>query len=321
MRLGLLSTAKINGETIRAAAESDRVELVAVASRDESTAAAYAREHGLERAHGSYEALLEDDEVDAVYVSLPNGLHHEWSLRALRAGKHVLCEKPYSRRPADVEEAYDVAAAAGLVLLEGFMYRHHPQTRRVQQLVGEGAIGALRSVRATFGFVLDDLANVRALSELDGGALMDVGCYCISGARLLAGEPVRVSGEQVVGSTGVDMAFYGTLRHAGDVISQIEASFVAPRRQRLEAIGSEGMLVVDAPWRADWAGELVLVRGDSTETLTVERANPYRLQLENLADAIEGKAEPLLGRADALGQARTLDALYRAAQSGAAVTL
>ncbi|MCP9486066.1 MAG: Gfo/Idh/MocA family oxidoreductase [Gaiellaceae bacterium MAG52_C11] len=321
MRLGLLSTARINGEVIRAAATTDRVEVVAVASRDGAKAHAYAREHGLERAHVGYEALLADDAIDAVYISLPNGLHHEWSLRALAAGKNVLCEKPYSRHPAEVEGAFDAAAAADLVLMEGLMYRHHPQTRRVQELVAGGAIGALRAVRATFSFALHDLANARALPELDGGALMDVGCYCVSGARLLAGEPQRASAERVLGSTGVDMALYGTLRHAENVVSQLEASFVASRRQRLEAVGSDGTLVVEAPWRADWGGDVVLRRDGSTETVPVEQADAYRLQLENFADAIEGKADPLLGRADALGQARALAALSEAAQQGGVVTL
>jgi len=321
LRLALLSTARINGEILRAAATTDRVDVVAVASRNGAKAQAYEREHRLERSHASYDALLEDDNVDAVYVSLPNGLHHEWSLRALVAGKHVLCEKPYSRRPAEVEEAFGLATRAGRVLMEAFMYRHHPQTQKVRDLVEGGAIGELRAVSAAFSFSLDDLSNVRAQPELDGGALMDVGCYCVSGVRLLAGEPERVSAEQVLGSTGVDMALYGTLRHADGVVSQIAASFLAPRSQRLEAVGSEGAVVAEAPWRVDWGGKLVVTRGDSSEIVPVEPADAYRLQLDNFAAAIEGRAEPLLGRADALGQARTIWALYRAAESGSAVTV
>jgi D-xylose 1-dehydrogenase (NADP+, D-xylono-1,5-lactone-forming) len=319
VRLGLLSTARINGEILRAAATSDRVEVVAVASRDGAVAQAYAREHGVARAHAGYDALLADDGVDAVYVSLPNGLHHEWTLRALAAGKHVLCEKPYTRHPEEVEEAFDAADAAGLVLTEGFMYRHHPQTRRVADLVAGGAIGELRAVKATFSFPLRDLSDARARPELDGGALMDVGCYCVSGARLLAGEPERVLAEQVTGETGIDLAVYGTMRHAGDVVSQLEASFDAPRRQRLEVVGSEGTITLQAPWRADWGGELAVSRDGATELVSVEQADAYRLELENLADAIEGTGELLLGRADALGQARAIAALYRAAELGSAV--
>lgn len=321
LRLGLLSTAKINREILAAAADSGRVDVVAVGSRDEARAQSYAAEHGIPRAHGSYEALLDDGEVDAVYISLPNGLHHPWTMHALAAGKHVLCEKPYSRRPADVEEAYAAAGRAGLVLMEAFMYRHHPQTAEIARLVREGAIGAPVAARATFTFPLRDLTDVRARPELDGGALMDVGCYCVSGARLLAGEPVSVVAEQVTGPTGIDMAFYGTLRFADDVVAQFEASFVAPRRQYLEVVGEDGALVAQAPWRIDWPGELQLVRDGAVEAVDVAQANSYRLQLENLADAVGGAAPPLLGRDDALGQARTIEALYRSAEVGAAVVL
>jgi predicted dehydrogenase len=319
LRWGLISTARINDQILAAAAESDRAEIVAVGSRDSSRAESYAAEKGIPRSHGSYEALLADTEVDAVYVSLPNGMHHEWSLRALAAGKHVLCEKPYTRHPHEVEEAWDAADAAGLVLMEAFMYRHHPQTLRVQELVDSGAVGRLRALRATFSFPLRDLGNVRALPELDGGALMDVGCYCVSGARLLAGEPLHVRAEQVIESTGVDMALYGTMRHDRDVVSQFEASFVAPVRQRLEAVGEDGELVVESPWRVDMPGDVRLVRDGEVETLPMPTANSYTLELENMADAVAGAAPQLLGREDALGQARAIEALYRSADQGVRV--
>ena len=199
MRLGLLSTARINDAILAAAAESDRVDVVAVASRDGERARLYADEHGIARAHGSYEALLEDSDVDAIYVSLPNALHHEWTMSALEAGKHVLCEKPYSRDPADVEQAFATARSAGLVLMEAFMYRHHPQTHAIAALVRDGALGKLLSVRSTFTFPLASLTDVRARPELAGGALMDVGCYCVSGSRLIAGEPVSVFGTETKG--------------------------------------------------------------------------------------------------------------------------
>ena len=322
IRLGLLSTANINLEILGGAAGTDRVEIAAVGSRDGAKAQAYATEHGIERAHGSYEALLEDSDVDAVYISLPNGMHHEWTMRALAAGKHVLCEKPYTRYPAEAEEAYDAADAAGLVLMEAFMYRHHPQTATIQRLVAEGAVGRLVAVKAIFSFALTDLTNVRALPELEGGALMDVGCYVISGSRVVAGEPVSALAEQVTGETGVDMAVYGTLRFPDDVVSQIEASFRAPRRQYLEVVGEGGVLRAFAPWRVDWAGDLVLEReGGSSEVVPVEQANSYTLQLENLAAAVAGEAPALLGRADAVAQARVIEALYRSADTRAAVEL
>jgi predicted dehydrogenase len=194
VRWGLLSTARINRLVLAGARESDRVDVVAVASRDRARAEEYARENGIERAYESYEALLADPDVEAVYISLPNSLHVEWSIRALQAGKHVLCEKPLSRRRAEVEEAFDVAERAGLALMEAFMYRHNPQTARLKELVEQGAIGRLRLIRATFSFPLTDAENIRLDPALDGGGLMDVGCYCVSGSRLLAGEPREVFG-------------------------------------------------------------------------------------------------------------------------------
>ena len=180
VRFGLLSTAPINAELVGAARRSGLAEVVAVASRDRARAAAHAREHGIPRAHGGYDALLADPDVEAVYVSLPNALHAEWSTRALEAGKHVLCEKPFSRHPDEVERAFDAAERAGRWLTEGLTSRHNLQAPRVVELVEGGAIGELRALTATFTFDLDDPGNTRMRSELGGGALMDVGCYCVS---------------------------------------------------------------------------------------------------------------------------------------------
>ena len=198
VRWGFLSTAHINDRLLSGAADSDRVDVIAVASRDAARAEAYARERGMERAYGTYEELLADPDVEAVYISLPNSLHVEWSIRALKAGKHVLCEKPLSRRAEDVERAFDAADRADRLLMEAFMYRHNPQTAKLVELVSGGAVGRLRLVRAAFSFRLADADNVRLNASLDGGGLMDVGCYCVSGLRLLGGEPEQVYGEQVI---------------------------------------------------------------------------------------------------------------------------
>ena len=318
VRLGLLSTARSTDPLLRGAADTDAVEVVAVGSRDAGRAEAYARERGLARAHGSYESLLGDPELDAVYVALPNALHAEWAVRALEAGKHVLVEKPFSARPDAVEAAFAVAERSGLVLAEAFMYRHHPQTARVAALVREGAIGRLRSIRARFAFLLGDRANIRAVRELGGGALLDLGCYCVSGARLLAGEPERVQAEAVP-LAAVDGAFHGTLRFRGDVVAQFEASFLAPLGQRLEAAGEEGELVVEAPWRQDWGGDVLLRRGGEVERVEIPQANAYTRELEDFAGAIRGERAPLLGREDAVGQARALAALLEAAATGRSV--
>jgi D-xylose 1-dehydrogenase (NADP+, D-xylono-1,5-lactone-forming) len=319
VKWGLLSTALINEAILAGAAETSDVDVIAVASRDEERARSYADEHGLERSYGSYEGLLADPDVEAVYVSLPNSLHVEWTLKALESGKHVLVEKPFSKHPDQVEEAFNRADAADLVLSEGFMWRHHPQTRRLVELIDEGVAGRIRVVRTTFAF---DLATERGTGDtrfdpaLDGGALMDVGCYCISGLRLVAGEPVRARGEQVVGPSGVDVVFTGALAFADGILGHFDCGFVVPRRAGLEVVGEEATIVVPDPFTPRTLGIDVLRPGSEPERIAIEPANSYRLELENVNAAIRGEAPLLLGREDALGQARTIDQLYRSAGAG-----
>jgi predicted dehydrogenase len=252
--------------------------------------------------------------VEAVYISLPNSLHHPWTLRALAAGKHVLCEKPYSRRPAEVAAAFDAADRAGLVLSEAFMWRHHPQARKAVDLVAE--VGELQTVRATFSFVIASQDDIRLRPDLDGGSLMDVGCYCVSGARLLVGqEPDLVYGMQVTGPSGVDVRFTGLLHFPDGPIAEFTCGFEADHRG-LEAIGSEGSFRFIDPWQSHPA---TLVQ-HGTE-VHFDDADPYQLELEDMGRAIRGGRPPLLGRSDALGQARAIDALYRSAAAGTAIRL
>jgi predicted dehydrogenase len=309
VKWGIISTALINEKVIPGAHASPKVDLVAVASRDQARADAYAKEWEIERAYGSYEALLEDPEIDAVYIPLPNTMHVDWSIRALEAGKHVLCEKPMSRSEADVNAAFDAADNAGRLLMEAFMYRHNPQTKRLKELVDEGAIGELRLVRAAFSYGLYDKDNIRLRADVEGGALMDVGCYCVSGSRLLGGEPETFYGRAWFGPTGTDWVFAGVLGFPGDVIATFDCGTALPERDELEAIGSEGSLFVDDPWHCKNPG-IELRRNGNVERIDLELADSYRLELENLSDAIRGEGEPLLGREDALGQARTLGALH-----------
>ena len=319
MRLGLLSTARINEKLAAGAQLVDEVELSAIASRDLARAEAQAAELGIERAHGSYEELLADPEVDAVYISLPNSLHVEWSIRALEAGKHVLCEKPMARSVEQVERAFDAAESAGRVLAEAFMWRHHPQARRLAELVPR--VGELRLVRAAFSFPLADEGDVRLSAALEGGALMDVGCYCVSGLRLIAGEPVQVSGEQVTGGDGVDVRFAATLRFGGDLLGHFDCGIDMTDRAELEVVGSEGSLVLADPWHSREPVIEVRAADGSVEEVRAESDNPYACELRDLAAAVAGEREPLLGRADAVGQARTIEALYESASSGRSVRL
>ena len=320
VKWGILSTADINRKVIPGAKASPKVELVAVASRTQDRADAYAREWGIERAYGSYDALLGDPEIEAVYISLPNTLHCEWSIRSVEAGKHVLCEKPMSRAPAEVEAAFDAAERAGRFLSEAFMYRHNSQTKRLKELVDDGAIGELRLIRSAFSYGLYEHDNIRLRTDVEGGALMDVGCYNVSGSRLLGGEPERAFGEAWFGPSGTDWVFAGTLRFPNDVLATFDCGTALAERDELEAVGSEGSLFLDDPWHCT-EPVIEVRREDGVERIELEREDSYRLELENLTDAIRGEAELLLSRDDAVGQARTLEALYESATRGAPVEL
>ncbi len=320
VRWGIISTADINRKVIPGAHASPKVDLVAVASRDQARADEYAREWEIGRAYGSYDALLADPDVEAVYISLPNNLHVEWSIKSLEAGKHVLVEKPFSRNPADVEAAFDTADRVGRLLSEAFMYRHNPQTKRAKQLVDDGAIGELRLVRAAFSYSLYDENNIRLRPDVEGGALMDVGCYTVSGSRLFAGEPERAHGEAWFGPSGTDWVFGGLLRFPDDVVATFDCGTAMPERDELEAIGSEGSLFLDDPWHCN-VPVIELRRDGKVERIELERSDSYRLELENLSDSIRGEGELLLGRDDAVAQARALEALHESATNGVPVSL
>ena len=320
VRWGIVSTAHINRKVIPGAKASDKVDLIAVASRTQERADAYASEWEIPRAHGSYEALLADPEIEAVYISLPNTMHCEWSIRALEAGKHVLCEKPLSRHPGEVEAAFAAADRAGLQLSEAFMYRHNVQTTRLVELVSVGAIGELRLVRSAFSYGLYDEDNIRLRTDVEGGALMDVGCYNVSGSRLLAGEPERVWAEAWFGPSGTDWVFTATMRFADDVIATFDCGTAMVERDELEAIGTDGSIFIDDPWHCDVPG-IELRREDGVERIDVPYEDSYQLELENLSDAIRGESELLLGREDAVGQARALEALFTSATANAPVSL
>jgi len=314
IRLALASTAAINDALLGGARESSLVEVIGVGSRERARAEAYAQERGLERAYGGFDELLADPDVDAVYVALPNALHVEWAVRALEAGKHVLSEKPLTRDPREAERAFDTAERAGRILMEGFMYRHHPQTKRLVQLVRDGELGELRLVRSHFSFTLDRPRDVRWDRELGGGSLLDLGCYCTNLMRTLAGEPERVYGEQITAPSGVDVRFAATLRFADGALGHFDCAFDLPRRIGFEAVGSDGSATMLQPFAEDEV-TLEVRRGDELVSSETETANRYGLEVDNFARAIVGEEPPLLDRRDSIGQARALDALLRSAES------
>jgi D-xylose 1-dehydrogenase (NADP+, D-xylono-1,5-lactone-forming) len=308
VKWGIVSTADINRKVIPGAHASDKVELVAVASRERSKAETYANEWEIPRAYGSYDDLLADAEIEAVYISLPNTLHCEWSIKAMEAGKHVLCEKPLSRDPGEVSAAFDAAERTGMLMTEAFMWRHNPQTKRLKELVDGGAIGELRLIRSTFSYSLYDEANIRLRTDVDGGALMDVGCYCVSGSRLLGGEPLEAHSLARRGPSGTDWVTAGVLRFPNDLLATFDCGTALPNRDELEAIGSEGSVFLDDPWHCN-TPVIELRRDGEVERIELPFEDSYRLELENVSDAIRGEGELLLGRDDAMGQATTMAAL------------
>lgn len=319
LRWGLLGTARINRMVIPPLRASAGNRLLAVASRDPAKAAAYAREWGIERAHGSYEALLADPGIDAVYVPLPNHLHAEWTIRAARAGKHVLCEKPLALSVAEVDAVEAAARESGVVVAEGFMYRHHPQTLKVKELVEGGAVGSVRLVRGTFSFVLDRPNDVRWRPEWGGGCLWDVGCYPLGFARFVLGaEPVEVAGAQVVGPGGVDETFVGQLVFPGGVLVQVDAGFRSGPRTAFEIAGTEGTILVRQPWRPEGL-PILLTRGGETAEIAAGGEDRYLLEIEDLAACARTGRAPRVTLAESRGNVAAIVALLRSAREGRVV--
>jgi predicted dehydrogenase len=322
LRWGLLSTARINRALIPPLKVSPRNRVTTVASRDLAKAQAYAKEWDIARAHGSYEALLADPEVDVIYNPLPNHLHAEWTIKALQAGKHVLCEKPLALTLDEVEAMADAARSTGKVLMEAFMYRHHPQTLKVKELVQSGAIGQLQLVRGAFSFTLMRDGDVRLINEYGGGSIWDVGCYPISYARFVAGaEPVEVFGQQFIGRGGVDESFVGQMRFPGDLFAQFDCAFRSPFRAHLEIVGSAGVIHIATPFKPGLSETLSLTRDDTTETIEVAGQELYLGEVENMADAILNGTPTRMTLADSRGNVGAMLALLQSAREGQPIKL
>lgn len=270
LRWGILGTARINRRVIPAMRGAARSKLVAVASRDPARAEAHAREYGIARAVTGYQTLLDDPGIDAVYIPLPNTEHAPWTLRAIAAGKHVLCEKPLALTPVDVADIAAAASAAKVCVEEGFMYRHEPLTARVMELLGSGAIGEVKAIVSGFTFTLAGATNIRFDSTLGGGALWDVGGYPVTYAQLMTGSvPARVLGLANWTASGVDAEFSGLLQFHGGACASIYCGFRAPYRTWLEVIGSRGTMTVPNPFRPGPAETITIDRDGSIERIDV----------------------------------------------------
>lgn len=311
---GLLSTAKINQALIKPINASNRTRLLAVASRSQSTADAYAREYNIPHAHGSYEALLADPEIDVIYNSLPNHLHAEWTIKALRAGKHVLCEKPIALTLAEVDEMTRTAMETGKVLAEAFMYRHHMQTLKVKEILDSGTLGKLQLIKGAFTFTLTREGNYRQIKEMGGGSIWDVGCYPISFARMLVGEePVEVFGWQVEGPGGSDDSFIGQLRFANGVHAQFDSGFKSPSRSFMEIVGSEAILKVPSAFKPGTKSDLFLVKDDNEERIKIASTELYLGEVEDMCDAILNNKPPRITLADSRGNIAAILGLIESA--------
>ncbi|MGB7567800.1 MAG: Gfo/Idh/MocA family oxidoreductase [Chitinivibrionales bacterium] len=322
LRWGLLSTARINRSVIPPIRRSRRSELAAVASRDRATAEAYARKWGIPRLFGSYEAMLDDPDISAVYISVPNHLHAEWSIKCAAAGKHVLCEKPLALSTIEVDQIIEAARKYRVVIAEAFMYKHHPQTLKVIELVKQGAVGDLLVVKGAFTFNLTNPGDVRLYPEMGGGSIWDVGCYPISFARLIAAaEPVEVFGQQVLGPSGVDEVFAGQMRFSGGLLAQFESGFRSPYRTGMEIVGSEGSILVARPFKPESDKPIEVLYGDRTESIQVPDYDSYGGEIEDMENAALDGAPQRIPIENSRANVAVITAFLESARTGNPVML
>lgn len=330
IRWGLLSTANINRRLIPAIRASQRGELAAVASRSQASAEAYAAQWQIPQAFGSYEAMLDSGQVDVVYISLPNHLHADWTIRALHSGVHVLCEKPFALSLTEVDAMIAAAQETGRVLAEAFMYRHHRQIKTTGEWVRSGRLGEITVVRSVFNFDVygggRSQGNVRLDPDKGGGSLWDVGCYPVSLAQFLMGEaPHSVFGVEEVGPSGVDEVFCGQMHYSGGRTAQISSSLRTPFYMMAEVIGTAGRLELTRPFLPGVDGrpyDLIFhpAQGEP-ESLPVDAPYLYSGEVEDMHDAILDGKPPYLTLAESRDHVRTLLALYQSARSGQKETL
>ncbi len=320
LRFGILSTARIGFTSVCPAIHASRdAELGAVASRDLGQAGDYARGMMIPRHYGSYEALLEDPEVDAVYIPLPNSLHREWAIKAAERKKHILCEKPLALSVAECREMQAAADANGVRLMEAFMYRFHQRTRRLLEMARGGTVGELRLIRSAFTFRLTRPGNIRLRADLGGGALMDVGCYCVDISRRLAGAlPVEAQAWATIGGTGVDTQLAGTLRFASGLVAQFDCALDIERREFVEVVGTDGVLLADQIFvSGSGPVEIVERRGRGAEVRhPFAGEDPYQRMTEHFADAVLADEPVRYGIADAAGTLAIIEALKRSLAEG-----
>jgi len=313
VRWGILSTANIGRRVIPAIHASHNGVVAAVCSRSLERAQAFAAEQGIPRALGSYEELIADSEIDAIYIPLPNSMHAEWSVKCAEAGVPTLCEKPFASDAAEAQSIVDAFAAHDVLLAEAFMYRFHPQHAKVKAIIAAGGIGDLQIINSSFTFPISDEANIRLSKPLAGGALMDVGCYCVNLMRFMTGEePARITASARIGaSTGVDEALAGALEFPSGVIGHFDCGLRAHRQHSYTLKGTEGMIVVPTSFVPDPSGETLVQHWHGVEYSehVIPAIDHYQLMVEDFADALLNERGPRFAPTDAVQNMVVVDAL------------
>ncbi|GIP21973.1 Gfo/Idh/MocA family protein [Paenibacillus sp. J22TS3] len=326
LRWGIISTADIGIKAVMPAIQQSATGvLAAVASRNLDKSEAVRAQFGMDKAYGTYEELLADPEIDAVYIPLPNHLHREWAIKAMEAGKHVLCEKPLALNAAEASEMAQTSVRTGMVLAEAFMYRHHPRLDRVRELIEQGEIGEIRGIRSVFTFNNPDITNIRAKREYGGGGLYDVGCYPLSAARLILGaEPVAATVQAQFSDAhdGVDMMASGLVEFPGGVGLTFDCGMWAEGREFLEILGSRGRIEVPHTFTAGEKNTAFTVYKDGTSREErPEGVNSYVLEVDDVAAAVFGLRQPRFEAEDAVHNMRLIDACLQSARERRRVEL
>lgn len=324
LRLGVMGTADIAvSRVISGLKKTSKVSVRAISSRDGERAKTWAKKLGIEFSFGSYEEMLNSGEIDAVYIPLPNKLHSEWSIKSMLKGKHVICEKPLATSSEEVKQMIRVSKEKKLVLMEAFMYRFHPRNLKVFSLVMEGAIGQLRAIESAFSYVLENPSSYLMDNEMGGGALYDVGCYCVNVSRMLTqSEPIEVYGTDNLSRTGVDIEFSGIMRFPKDVLSTFHVGMNEEPRYHYRVIGDKGL--IDIPWAFVSFGEkthVTLQKKEKEERIEFPGTNEYLLEFEDFADGVLENAPLKYDISDSLKNIYVLEALSKSAQKGRPVSL
>ncbi len=320
MRFGILGAARIAARALVPGIQnSSNAELVAVAARDGARAQAFATEHSIPVALEGYQALLERDDIDAIYNPLPNDGHSPWSIKALEAGKHVLCEKPVGMNAIEAANMLEVSKRTGKTLMEAFMWRFHPQVARAKEIMDSGVLGDIKLIRTGFSFFLTDAGDIRWVKSMGGGGLLDLGCYNVNATRYFAGrEPISVYGVGDYSGTDVDLHFAGILEFGEGLRGVMECSFGQPGRQHLEIVGTKGTLEIDKFVLPENNIGEIRVNGVAEKTVAADK---YQLMVEQFVRAARGEEALAYPMENSILQMKVLDALAQSARTGLKVTL